>query len=144
MPSPKQDKRMIGRRPNRSDHAPRIGENRNCIAFQTNRRYPVRSDARPKSPPSNCRIRSGSTGAMMPNASMSNATMTRMKTKVAPPGPEARGRVREVVSAIGSGLHFENHRKNERPLGGLFVDVALQVHADFFFDDAPVGVFFGV
>src|SRR5229473_3261594 len=41
-------------------------------------------------------------------------------------------------------LHFEDDGKNQGPLGGLLADVALQVHADFFLDDAPVGFFFGV
>src|SRR6266446_4213475 len=41
-------------------------------------------------------------------------------------------------------LHFEDDGKNEGPLGGLLADVAFQVHADFFLDDAPVGFFFGV
>src|SRR5882672_10966439 len=39
---------------------------------------------------------------------------------------------------------FEDDGKNQGPLGGLLADVALQVHADFFLDDAPVGFFFGV
>src|ERR1700752_3872159 len=41
------------------------------------------SEAREKSPPSNWRMRSGRTGAMMPKASMSKPTMMRMKTKAA-------------------------------------------------------------
>src|SRR5712692_226550 len=41
-------------------------------------------------------------------------------------------------------LVFEDDGKNERPLGGLLVDVALEVDANLFFDDAPVGFFFGV
>src|SRR5882672_10869610 len=41
-------------------------------------------------------------------------------------------------------LHFEDDGKNQGPLGGLLADVAFQVHADFFLDDAPVGFFFGV
>src|SRR5882762_194998 len=39
---------------------------------------------------------------------------------------------------------FEDDRKNQGPFGGLLADVALQVHANFFLDDAPVGFFFGV
>src|SRR6266568_8870933 len=125
MPSPKQERRMTGRRPNRSDHAPRMGENRNCIAFQTNKRYPVRSEARPKSPPSNWRMRSGSTGAMIPNAIISNATMTRIKRNALAPGPEGESGVGVVVSAISgfSRLYFEDHGKNQGPLGSLLVDV---------------------
>src|SRR6266852_2531835 len=41
-------------------------------------------------------------------------------------------------------LDFEDDGKNQGPLGSLLADVALQVHADFFLDDAPVGFFFGV
>src|ERR1700741_4724862 len=41
------------------------------------------SEARAKSPPSNCRMRSGRTGAMMPKASMSEPTIMRMKTRAA-------------------------------------------------------------
>src|SRR6267142_1514732 len=42
------------------------------------------------------------------------------------------------------GSDFEDDGKNQGPLGSLLADVALQVHADFFLDDAPVGFFFGV
>ena len=41
-------------------------------------------------------------------------------------------------------LDFQNHRQNQRTLGRMFIDVTLQVHANFFLDDAPVGFFFGV
>jgi hypothetical protein len=34
-----------------------------------------------------------------------------------------------------SRLDFENDRKDERALGSLFADVALEVHANFFLDD---------
>src|ERR1700751_380014 len=40
--------------------------------------------------------------------------------------------------------NFENDRENERAFGCLFVDVALEVYANFFLDDGPVGAFFGV
>src|SRR5713101_3500385 len=48
-----------------------------------------------------------------------------------------------IPSRCGSfkGSHLENDGEDERALGGLFVDVAFQVHADFFLDDAPVGFF---
>src|SRR5882757_3065944 len=75
--------RMTGRLPKRSDHAPSSGENMNCIADHANPNRPVTAEARAKSPPSKLRIRSGSTGAIMPNARKSNPTMTRMKVKAA-------------------------------------------------------------
>src|SRR5467141_4205995 len=86
MLNPKQDMRMTGRRPNRSDHAPSNGEKMNCIVAQANPKYPVMLEARAKSPASNCRMRSGRTGAMMPKARKSNATMIRMKVNAARPG----------------------------------------------------------
>src|SRR5262245_12902596 len=42
------------------------------------------------------------------------------------------------------GLDFENDGQNQRTLGGLLVDVALEVHTNFFFDHGPVGAFFRV
>jgi len=39
---------------------------------------------------------------------------------------------------------FEDDRKDERALGGVFVDIALEVNANFFLDDGPVGLFLGV
>src|SRR6267378_8390257 len=91
MPRPKQEIKMTGRRPKRSDQAPRIGEKISCIAVQAKPKYAVITDARAKSPLSNCRTRSGSTGAMMPKARKSKATITRMKTKAAWPGFGASG-----------------------------------------------------
>jgi len=41
-------------------------------------------------------------------------------------------------------LNFQDYGEDEGALGGLFVDVTLQVDADFFLNDAPVGFFFGV
>src|SRR5213078_1398041 len=75
--------RVTGRLPKRSDHAPSSGENMNCIADHANPNRPVTAEARAKSPPSKLRIRSGSTGAIMPNARKSNPTMTMMKVKAA-------------------------------------------------------------
>ena len=51
------------------------------------------------------------------------------------------GRVRRRFA---EDLDFEDYGEDERALGGLLVDVALEVDADFFLDDAPVGFFFGV
>ena len=61
-------------------------------------------EARAKSPPSKFRIRSGRTGAMIPKAIMSNATMMRIKPNAARPVPEpAEGSEGlEVGSAINS------------------------------------------
>src|SRR2546425_6004531 len=63
-----------------------------------------------------------------------------------------RGRALGCVAGIGASgdeesrdfSHFEDDRQDERALGSLLVDVAFQVHADFFFDDAPVRLFLGV
>ena len=41
-------------------------------------------------------------------------------------------------------LDFEDHRKNQRPLGSLLVNVAFEIDANFFLDDRPVGSFLGV
>jgi len=46
MAMPKQESKMTGRLPNRSDHAPSSGEKINCIADHANAKYPVISDAR--------------------------------------------------------------------------------------------------
>src|ERR1700676_1486310 len=47
-------------------------------------------------------------------------------------------------AAQGGGSDFEDDGKDQGALGGVFVDVALEVDADFFFDYGPVGFFFGV
>jgi hypothetical protein len=74
---------MMGRRPNRSDHAPKSGENRNCINAHANAKYPVTAAARAISPPSNCFTRFGSTGAMMPSDRKSSVTVMMMKMNAA-------------------------------------------------------------
>ena len=71
--------RITGRLPKRSLHAPNTGKNRNCMRFQANPKYPVMLDARTKSPPSNHLIKSGNTGAMIPNARKSSRTVTVIK-----------------------------------------------------------------
>src|ERR1700733_1305164 len=40
--------------------------------------------------------------------------------------------------ATAHNLDFQDDRQNHRPLGGLFVEVTLQVGADLLLDDAPV------
>src|ERR1700676_5497313 len=70
---------MIGRRPKRSDNAPRTGEKRNCIVAQAKAKYPMSTEARATLPPSNPLMRSGRTGAMMPMATRSSVTVMRMK-----------------------------------------------------------------
>src|SRR6266702_7914231 len=100
-------------------------------------------EARAKSPPSNRRMSSGSTGAMMPNARKSNATMMRMKMNAPPPTLGAGVVVGSAIQQRNL-LDFENHGKNQRPLGSLLVDVTFEVHANLFLDDAPVGFFLGV
>src|SRR6516164_6834485 len=47
-------------------------------------------------------------------------------------------------SARVSLLDFEYDRENQRSLGGLFVDVALEIDADFFFDHRPVRALFRI
>ena len=74
---------MMGRRPNRSLHAPSTGKKMNCIRFHANPKYPVMSDARAMSPPSKRMIRLGNTGAIIPKARKSSITVTMMKTIVA-------------------------------------------------------------
>ncbi len=39
-------------------------------------------------------------------------------------------------------LDFQDYRHDQRAFLGLLIDVALQVGADFFFDDAVVAFFF--
>lgn len=41
-------------------------------------------------------------------------------------------------------LDLKNDGKNQRPLGCLLVDVALQIDANLFLDDPPVGFFFSI
>src|SRR5882724_1777265 len=86
MASPKQEMRMTGRRPKRSDHAPSMGEKMNCMLAQARPNQPIMEDARAKSPPSKLRMRSGKMGAMMPKERKSNATITRIKANTARPG----------------------------------------------------------
>src|SRR5882724_10874996 len=40
--------------------------------------------------------------------------------------------------------NFEDDRKDQRALRSLLVDVTLEINADFFFDDRPVGTLFGI
>ena len=79
------ESRITGRRPKRSESAPRIGEAKNCISAHTVPNSPVHlgpacavSAALAKLTTSR-----GSTGMMIPNASMSSATVMKMKRTVA-------------------------------------------------------------
>src|SRR5215813_14519108 len=38
-----------------------------------------------------------------------------------------------------TGSHFEDDGQDQRPLRGLLVDVTLQVHANLFLDNRPIG-----
>ncbi len=64
----------MGRRPKRSDSEPSTGEKKNCMAANTIPKMPIISAVRavelPKPP-----MRLGSTGAIMPSASMSRPTV---------------------------------------------------------------------
>ena len=42
------------------------------------------------------------------------------------------------------GSDFKDNGEDERTLGGLFVDVAFEIHADLFLDDRPIGALFSV
>ncbi len=118
---------MIGRRPNRSDSAPRVGENRNWPSAQTVPNRPTISAARTVSLSRNERIRRGSTGMIMPSASMSSITVTKTKATAA-----RRGRCRAVAGAaagipaagsIGSGvvsMRLVYARRRANAIAGLY------------------------
>ena len=55
----------------------------NCIVAHANPKYPVTAEARAMSPLSNCLMRLGKTGAIMPNARKSSATVTIIKINAA-------------------------------------------------------------
>ena len=48
------------------------------------------------------------------------------------------------VSLRRRALNFQDDREDQGTLAGVLVDVALQVDADLFFQDAPVDLFFGI
>src|SRR5205814_1115860 len=82
-PRPRFETRMVGRRPNRSDKTPSIGEKKNCIAAKTVPKTPFQSAALFMSPPRKSRINFGSTGTMRPTVSISSVTVTRTKMTAA-------------------------------------------------------------
>src|SRR5579885_305497 len=69
-----------------------MGDQKNCIVAHENEKRPIITEARATLPPSNCSTRSGSTGAMMPSAIRSSATVMRMKMTAprdaSPPGED--------------------------------------------------------
>src|SRR5581483_2901546 len=75
--------RTTGRRPRRSESAPRTGEKRNCIAAHTVPKSPKVRAARAVSPPSIVSTSFGRTGTIIPSASMSRTTVMKMKTSAA-------------------------------------------------------------
>jgi hypothetical protein len=77
------ENRITGRRPKRSEAAPSIGEKKNCISAQTVPKMPKISAARAVSPPRKRSTSFGSTGMIMPSASMSSAMVTKMKASAA-------------------------------------------------------------
>lgn len=76
---------MTRRRPNRSDSEPSTGEKKNCIAANTPPNTPRNPAPDAVSPPRNSTISRGSTGMMIPSASMSMATVMKMNAKAARP-----------------------------------------------------------
>lgn len=83
MPSPKLEIRITVRRPKRSESVPWIGENTNCINIYSVPKKLVHTAACAMLPPLSCTTRCGSTGMMMPKASMSSITVTKMKDSAA-------------------------------------------------------------
>ncbi len=83
MPSPKLEIRITVRRPKRSDSVPCTGEKMNCISMYSVAKPLVHTAACAMLPPISCTTRCGSTGMMMPNASMSSITVTKMKANAA-------------------------------------------------------------
>ncbi len=73
----------MGRRPYRSDSAPRIGEKKNCMSPQAVPKIPKISAALDVSPPTMLSTSFGSTGMMMPIAITSSTTITKMKASAA-------------------------------------------------------------
>jgi len=59
------------------------GEKRNCIEFHVKPKMPVIEAARAMSPPSSWMTSFGRTGTMMPRASMSSATVTKINANAA-------------------------------------------------------------
>src|SRR5690606_36258560 len=82
-PSPRQESRITGRRPKRSDSAPWIGEVTNWMPANTVPNTPTQYAALAVSPPTKSSIRCGSTGMITPNASTSISTVTKMKARAA-------------------------------------------------------------
>ena len=60
------------------------------------------------------------------------------------PNAHTPPRKSQVTGRQSRDLDFEDYRQDQRPLGGLLTYVPLEVDADFFLDDAPIGFFFGV
>src|ERR1043165_7466215 len=85
-PSPTLEIRITGRRPKRSESAPIIGENANCISAQAVPKIPRISAVPAASPPRKPATSVGSTGTTMPIASMSSRTVMKMNAKAAWPG----------------------------------------------------------
>jgi hypothetical protein len=74
---------MRGLRPKRSDSMPCTGEATNCISAQAVPNRPMKSAPRTVSPPTKSTTSFGSTGMMIPIASMSSSTVMKMKMKAA-------------------------------------------------------------
>src|SRR6185437_9423250 len=99
MPRPRLEMRMTVRRPKRSESAPWIGEQTNCISMNSVPKPLDHTAALAMLPPISSTIRCGSTGMMMPNASMSIITVTKTNRIAA----RRRGRSGDARSVIDGG-----------------------------------------
>ena len=70
---------MIGRRPNRSDSAPWIGEATNCMPAKAMARKPMISAVEAAWPTPRVLTSFGSAGKITPSAAESSSTVIRMK-----------------------------------------------------------------
>jgi hypothetical protein len=82
-PRPKIEVRITGRRPQRSDIRPRIGEQKNCITPQVVANSTTHRAVEAVSPPLKRFISSGSTGIITPSDSTSRQAVTKMKPSAA-------------------------------------------------------------
>jgi hypothetical protein len=82
---------MTGRRPKRSDSEPSTGAAKNCIAAHDVPNQPTVRAESAMSPRRNVLINSGSTGMIIPSASMSSMTVMKMKATAARRGPVESG-----------------------------------------------------
>ena len=82
-PKPAQEVRITVRRPKWSESEPCTGEKMNCMSAQAVPKTPYICAARAALPPTKSCTSKGSTGMIMPKASMSMSTVTKMKATAA-------------------------------------------------------------